>query len=159
MVHGDERWPKEVTSKTYFRWPTEVTSNTYFRGVHQCDMSTRRARYSVPLTVLTFLPSVQILTRRLRFQLERASGETRLIDRSGRMLKMEPLTTVGSLERHLLKMVGHRVTTARKCASLPCGHLDLGLAVHCTKWRIQGQFSWLVFASVERQGLAKKFNT
>ena len=30
-VHGDERWPMEVTTNTYFRWPTEVTSNTYFR--------------------------------------------------------------------------------------------------------------------------------
>ena len=25
-VHGDERWPMEVTSITYFRWSTEVTS-------------------------------------------------------------------------------------------------------------------------------------
>lgn len=48
---------------------------------------------------------LQILTRRLRFRLERASGESMLIDRSGRSLKMEPLATVSSLERHLLKMV------------------------------------------------------
>ena len=34
--HGDERWPIDVTSKTYFRWPTEVTSKTYFRGVRLC---------------------------------------------------------------------------------------------------------------------------
>ena len=27
---GDERWPTEVTSNTYFHWPTEVTSNRYF---------------------------------------------------------------------------------------------------------------------------------
>ncbi|NXR20099.1 HECD1 ligase, partial [Cinclus mexicanus] len=47
----------------------------------------------------------QILTRRLRFRLERASGETSLIDRTGRMLKMEPLATVESLEQYLLKMV------------------------------------------------------
>ncbi|KAK3734839.1 hypothetical protein QZH41_011760, partial [Actinostola sp. cb2023] len=46
-----------------------------------------------------------VLTKRLRFQLERAPGETSLIDRSGRTLKMEPLTTVGALERYLLKMV------------------------------------------------------
>ena len=48
----------------------------------------------------------QVLARRLRFQLERASGESSLIDRTGRTLKMEPLTTVGDLERYLLKMVG-----------------------------------------------------
>lgn len=48
---------------------------------------------------------LQILTRRLRFRLERASGETSLIDRTGRSLKMEPLTTVAALERYLLKMV------------------------------------------------------
>ena len=24
-VHGEERWPMEVTSNTYFRWPMEVT--------------------------------------------------------------------------------------------------------------------------------------
>ncbi|KAG9336359.1 hypothetical protein JZ751_002706 [Albula glossodonta] len=47
----------------------------------------------------------QILTRRLRFRLERAPGETALIDRTGRMLKMEPLATVESLEQYLLKMV------------------------------------------------------
>ncbi|XP_078248253.1 E3 ubiquitin-protein ligase HECTD1 isoform X8 [Pogona vitticeps] len=49
--------------------------------------------------------NLQILTRRLRFRLERASGETALIDRTGRMLKMEPLATVESLEQYLLKMV------------------------------------------------------
>ncbi|MEQ2212055.1 hypothetical protein XENOCAPTIV_024380, partial [Xenoophorus captivus] len=43
--------------------------------------------------------------RRLRFRLERAPGETALIDRTGRMLKMEPLATVESLEQYLLKMV------------------------------------------------------
>ncbi|XP_071795349.1 E3 ubiquitin-protein ligase HECTD1-like isoform X3 [Asterias amurensis] len=48
---------------------------------------------------------LQVLTRRLRFRLERASGEASLIDRTGRTLKMEPLTTVASLERYLLKMV------------------------------------------------------
>lgn len=46
---------------------------------------------------------IQILTKRLRFRLER-SGET-LFDRSGRNLKMEPLTTVGQLNKFLLKMV------------------------------------------------------
>ncbi len=48
---------------------------------------------------------LQILTRRLRFRLERASGESTLIDRTGRNLKMEPLTTIAALERYLLKMV------------------------------------------------------
>ncbi|XP_030211595.1 E3 ubiquitin-protein ligase HECTD1 isoform X1 [Gadus morhua] len=49
--------------------------------------------------------NLQILTRRLRFRLERGPGETALIDRTGRMLKMEPLATVESLEQYLLKMV------------------------------------------------------
>ncbi|XP_067136429.1 E3 ubiquitin-protein ligase HECTD1 isoform X3 [Centruroides vittatus] len=48
---------------------------------------------------------LQILTRRLRFRLERASGEQTLIDRTGRSLKMELLTTVGQLEKYLAKMV------------------------------------------------------
>ena len=48
---------------------------------------------------------IQILTKRLRFRLERASCETTLFDRSGRTLKMEPLTTVGQLNKFLLKMV------------------------------------------------------
>ncbi|XP_076239788.1 ubiquitin fusion-degradation 4-like isoform X7 [Calliopsis andreniformis] len=48
---------------------------------------------------------LQILTRRLRFRLEKAAGESSLIDRSGRNLKMEPLSTIQQLENHLLKMV------------------------------------------------------
>ncbi|KAG8035223.1 hypothetical protein G9C98_001713 [Cotesia typhae] len=48
---------------------------------------------------------LQILTRRLRFRLERAPGESSLIDRSGRSLKMEPLSTIQQLENHLLKMI------------------------------------------------------
>ncbi|KAJ8045570.1 E3 ubiquitin-protein ligase HECTD1 [Holothuria leucospilota] len=48
---------------------------------------------------------LQVLTRRLRFRLERAPGETALIDRTGRTMKMEPLATVSSLERYLQKMV------------------------------------------------------
>lgn len=48
---------------------------------------------------------LQILTRRLRFRLEKSTGESSLIDRSGRGLKMEPLSTVAQLERYLLKMV------------------------------------------------------
>ncbi len=56
--------------------------------------------------VLCVCLSWKILTRRLRFRLERAAGEHGLIDRSGRTLKMEPLTTIQALERYLLKMVG-----------------------------------------------------
>ncbi|XP_055683179.1 E3 ubiquitin-protein ligase Ufd4 isoform X4 [Lutzomyia longipalpis] len=48
---------------------------------------------------------LQILTKRLRFRLERASCETTLFDRTGRHLKMEPLATVGQLAKYLLKMV------------------------------------------------------
>lgn len=48
---------------------------------------------------------LQILTRRLRFRLEKRSGDASLIDRSGRCLKTEPLTTVGQLEKYLSKMV------------------------------------------------------
>ncbi|XP_050406417.1 E3 ubiquitin-protein ligase HECTD1 isoform X3 [Patella vulgata] len=48
---------------------------------------------------------LQILTRKLRFRLERASGESTLIDRTGRSLKMEPLASVADLEKYLLKMV------------------------------------------------------
>ncbi|XP_063990344.1 E3 ubiquitin-protein ligase HECTD1 isoform X7 [Diachasmimorpha longicaudata] len=48
---------------------------------------------------------LQILTRRLRFRLEKAPGESALIDRSGRSLKMEPLSTIQQLENHLLKMI------------------------------------------------------
>ncbi|XP_035704354.1 E3 ubiquitin-protein ligase HECTD1 [Folsomia candida] len=48
---------------------------------------------------------LQVLTRRLRFRLEKSCTESSLIDRSGRTLKMEPLTTIGQLENYLLKMV------------------------------------------------------
>ncbi|XP_066257361.1 E3 ubiquitin-protein ligase Ufd4 isoform X1 [Euwallacea similis] len=48
---------------------------------------------------------LQVLTRRLRFRLEKSQGDSTLIDRSGRGLKMEPLATVSQLERYLLKMV------------------------------------------------------
>uniref|UniRef100_UPI00358F986A E3 ubiquitin-protein ligase HECTD1-like n=1 Tax=Myxine glutinosa TaxID=7769 RepID=UPI00358F986A len=49
--------------------------------------------------------NLQVLTRRLRLRLERAPGEMSLIDRTGRMLQMEPLATTESLEHYLLKMV------------------------------------------------------
>lgn len=47
----------------------------------------------------------QVLTRRLRFRLEKAASESSLIDRTGRSLKMEPLSTIAQLEKYLLKMV------------------------------------------------------
>uniref|UniRef100_A0A8C4QC48 E3 ubiquitin-protein ligase n=1 Tax=Eptatretus burgeri TaxID=7764 RepID=A0A8C4QC48_EPTBU len=58
-------------------------------------------QYDTPGTVY----NLQVLTRRLRLRLERAPGEMSLIDRTGRMLKMEPLATTESLEHYLLKMV------------------------------------------------------
>lgn len=48
---------------------------------------------------------LQILTKRLRFRLERSPCESTLFDRTGRSLKMEPLATVGQLAKYLLKMV------------------------------------------------------
>lgn len=48
---------------------------------------------------------LQILTKRLGFRLERAACEQTLFDRTGRNLKMEPLATVGQLNKYLLKMV------------------------------------------------------
>lgn len=48
---------------------------------------------------------LHILTKRLRFRLERDPSETTLFDRTGRTLKMEPLATVSQLSKYLLKMV------------------------------------------------------
>lgn len=48
---------------------------------------------------------LQILSKRLRFRLERAACESTLFDRTGRTLKMEPLATVGQLAKYLMKMV------------------------------------------------------
>jgi len=48
---------------------------------------------------------LQVLLRRLRLRLERDSRSGDLIDQSGRYLKMEPLTTVKDLKKHLLKVV------------------------------------------------------
>lgn len=47
----------------------------------------------------------QVLTRRLRLRLQKSHTESGLIDRTGKTLKVEPLTTVAALERYLLKMV------------------------------------------------------
>lgn len=48
---------------------------------------------------------LQILTKRLRFKLERDISESTLFDRTGRHLKMEPLATISQLSKYLLKMV------------------------------------------------------
>ena len=48
---------------------------------------------------------LQILARRLRFKLEKASGEDSLLDRTGCGFRMEPLASVKQLEKFLLKMV------------------------------------------------------
>lgn len=48
---------------------------------------------------------LHILTKRLRFRLERDPSESTLFDRTGRTLKMEPLATVAQLSKYLLKMV------------------------------------------------------
>jgi len=48
---------------------------------------------------------LQVLTKKLKFKLERARGQTSLIDRTGRNMKSEPLATVGQLEKYLLMMV------------------------------------------------------
>ena len=66
-----------------------------------------------------------MLARRLRFQLERAAGESSLIDRTGRTLKMEPLATVGDLERYLLKMV-----SLNKIVQLHC--VPFSVEVQCS---------------------------
>ena len=76
---------------------------------------------------------LQILTRRLRFRLERAPGENGLIDRTGCTLKMEPLSSIRQLERFLLKMVAKQWfdhdrssfnfirQIHEKCKSIPSG--------------------------------------
>merc|ERR1719410_2340444 len=92
------------------------------------------------LPVYQYDNSLQILTKRLRFRLERGPGETGLIDRSGRSLKMEPLATVKQLEKYLLKMVAKQwydfdrssykfiksleVATSSEGRSLPYGKLE-----------------------------------
>ena len=85
---------------TYFNLQYSPSIVHYRRHV-ECDrmMGNVRQDHSHPNVF-------QIMTRRVRFRLERSPGETGLIDRTGRNLKMEPLTTVSALERYLLKMVG-----------------------------------------------------
>lgn len=47
--------------------------------------------------------------------MEKAPGESSLIDRTGRGLKMEPLSTVMQLERYLLKMVAKQWYDYERC--------------------------------------------
>lgn len=98
---------------------------------------------SVISHVLIDLTSFQIFSRKIRFQLERAPGETSLIDRSGRTLKMEPLTNVGALEKYLLKMVGKLVIflyhflffcTNNGCICLLGLHVVFPKNSHCKRW-------------------------
>ncbi|KAK4336816.1 hypothetical protein RND71_043695 [Anisodus tanguticus] len=49
--------------------------------------------------------SLQILTKKLKFKLERKKNQNSLIDRTGRCMKTEPLATVSQLEDFLVKMV------------------------------------------------------
>ena len=49
--------------------------------------------------------SNQMVHRRLRFNLERAPADTTLLDRSGRVLKIEPLVSVEGLEKFLNGLV------------------------------------------------------
>ena len=51
------------------------------------------------------------MNRRLRFRLERYAGEHTLLDRSGRTLKIEPMTAVSTLEEYLRKNVSLPVNT------------------------------------------------
>lgn len=86
------------------------------------------------------------LSRRLRFRLERAPGETSLIDRTGRTLKMEPLATVEQLERYLLKMVAKQwydlehssFTFIRKIRETPCLTFT-----HVSDFDDNGLFYWI----------------
>ena len=66
---------------------------------------------------------LQILTRRLRLRLERAPGENGLIDRTGRNLRIEPLTTVGSLKNYLSRMVGTSCSTQQKTPQSCCSSI------------------------------------
>ncbi|XP_076297611.1 ubiquitin fusion-degradation 4-like isoform X1 [Lasioglossum baleicum] len=118
---------------------------------------------------------LQILTRRLRFRLEKAAGESSLIDRSGRSLKMEPLSTIQQLENHLLRMVAkqwydHDRSTFTFVKKLKEGnkitfkyHYDFdenGLlywigtnAKSCTEWVNPGQYGLVVVTSSDGRNL------
>ncbi|XP_030855099.1 E3 ubiquitin-protein ligase HECTD1 isoform X1 [Strongylocentrotus purpuratus] len=118
---------------------------------------------------------LQVLTRRLRFRLERATGETALIDRTGRTLKMEPLTTVASLERYLLKMVAKQwydyertsftfVHRLKEAQSITFRHThdfdDNGIvywvgtnAKTAYEWVNPGQYGLIVVSSSDGRGL------
>lgn len=116
-----------LLSKNY--WETGLTKNrasklqkqrlTIFNECIQHDLTTANILVSKLVAVLESIEKLpifmyespgtgyglQILTKRLRFRLERAPSETTLFDRTGRHLKMEPLSTVSQLAKYLLKMV------------------------------------------------------
>ena len=57
------------------------------------------------MNLILIMIMIMMISRRVRLRLEKKPGETGLIARPGRSLKMEPLATVRQLERYLLKMV------------------------------------------------------
>lgn len=59
--------------------------------------------------------ALQSLTRRLRFKLERHPDEKLLFERTGRNLKMEPLCSVETLEKYLLKMLAQQWYDHDRC--------------------------------------------
>lgn len=69
--------------------------------------------------------------------MERAPGETALIDRTGRMLKMEPLATVESLEQYLLKMVRMH-TLLSSSSEVEQSLVLISFSSSSTRWRNSG---------------------
>ena len=74
---------------------------TWILSILECF---KKVRCRFNSTEMPFL-GLKVLLRRLRLRLERDSRSGDLIDQSGRYLKMEPLTTVKDLKKHLLKVV------------------------------------------------------
>ncbi len=82
-----------------------------------------------------------VLCRRLRFRLERGASEPNLLDRSGCTLKMEPLASIGQLEKFLLRMVAKQwfdydrttfrfIRQATSVASGECAPIELAHQSH-----------------------------
>ena len=74
---------------------------TWILSIIECFKKVRDRLSSIEMPFL----GLKVLLRRLRLRLERDSRSGDLIDQSGRYLKMEPLTTVKDLKKHLLKVV------------------------------------------------------
>lgn len=106
---------------------------------------------------MCLLCAPQILTRRLRFRLERAPGETALIDRTGRMLKMEPLATVESLEQYLLKMVRKGEHRTHVTAAADRAPLSSALLLQVAKQWYDFERSSFVFVRKLREGQSFTF--